>query len=915
MRGKGTQPFSLVCADRAQGGVLVGFDVHGRFGPVGELEGDGALEIGEGVEVEFAGADGFAARGGEVEGGLEDVEEGGVAVLGGDLGEANRFLGGVHVGGLGLDAFLRVDEAGVGFADLVLDLQAGFVAGDVGGVERGGVGLDLALAGEAVEDIPGSEQADAVVILVVLKRDFVLVTKFLVGDEGVDARQEGGLVDLDAALADFDLVIDHLQFGAAGESEIDEVIDLDIADGRTVEIFVDDERRRVGGELFRPFDAEELAERDFRGDEVVLQLVEARLLVAETDLGAEDIEAGGVACVEEGLLARLFLVEELDGLPAGIDLGLVDDDVVDGVLHFFEDLIDGGAELDQRGLVLELGDGDLLAVDAAGIEALGDGKLDGPEVAEALDGGVGALGEEIVVAFLDAAVDCDLGIEGGFGGDDEAARAFDVALGAEDVGVALEGELEAFVEGVCGRWRPGGGEGWIGAESGDEEEADDGRGEHSRLPHTFCSDCPEGENSFEVVRQAGITGFKDQILRVMLPLPKPGSKPLLERYASDVATKLRHKYRPYYHTAEKQEGAFVMVGGRRMLLMSSNEYLGLSTHPKVRRAAVEAIAEWGTSPCGSRLANGSRAYHDELESALAKFLGQEACHVFSAGYLACMGALSTLVRRGDALLVDKSIHSSLWDGALLSGASIERFNHEDLEALERDLALLPAEQTKAIAVDGVYSMEGHIASLPRIVELADKFGALVIVDDAHGFGVLGREGRGTADHHGVTDRVDVITGSFSKALASTGGFIAGSREIVEYLRSNCRQIIFSAGLPASQAAAALAALEVMQTEPEHRRRLLENSAYYRAGLTALGVDFWNSPTPGLPIVLGDKEKCYRVWSMLWEEGFFTVMAISPGVPAGKDLIRTAVTALHTQEQLDQFLEALQRALKKVGLWS
>ena len=555
-----------------------------------------------------------------------------------------------------------------------------------------------------------------------------------------------------------------------------------------------------------------------------------------------------------------------------------------------------------------------MAVDAAGIEALGDGELDGPEVAKALDGGVGALGEEIVVSLLDAAIDADLGIEGRFGGDDQAARALDVALGAEDVGIALKGELKALVERVGGCGHPGNRKRRVGAKNGDEEDGETGKDKWPRIPHIFCSDCPEGENSFEVVRQAGITGFKDQILRVMLPPPKPGSKPLLERYASDVATKLRQKYRPYYHSAEKQEGVYVKVDGRRMLLMSSNEYLGLSAHPKVRRAAVEAIAEWGTSPCGSRLANGSRAYHLELESALARFLGQEACHVFSAGYLACMGVLSTLVRRGDALLVDKSIHSSLWDGALLSGASIERFNHEDLDALERDLSALPLEQAKAIAVDGVYSMEGHIASLPRLVELAEKHGALIIVDDAHGFGVLGRDGRGTADHHGVADRVDVITGSFSKALASTGGFIAGSREIIEYLRSNCRQIIFSAALPASQAAAALAALEVMQTEPEHRQRLSENSAYYRAGLTALGVDFWDSPTPGFPIVLGDKEKSYRVWSMLWEEGFFTVMAISPGVPAGKDLIRTAVTALHTRLQLDQFLAALQRVLKKVGLF-
>jgi len=402
---------------------------------------------------------------------------------------------------------------------------------------------------------------------------------------------------------------------------------------------------------------------------------------------------------------------------------------------------------------------------------------------------------------------------------------------------------------------------------------------------------------------------------VTLSLLKSSSKPLLERCASDLSTKLRLKYQPYYHSVESQDGPHVMVKGRRMLMMSSNEYLGLSSHLKVKQASLDAIKVWGTSPCGSRLANGSRQYHDELESALADFLGVEACHVFSAGYLACMASLSTLLHRGDALMVDKSIHSALWDGALLSNASIERFNHENLPELETLLASLPENQAKAIAVDGVYSMEGHIASLPKIVDLAQKYRALVIVDDAHGFGVLGREGRGTVDHHQLTGQVEVMTGSFSKALASTGGFIAGSREIIEYLRSNCRQIIFSAALPASQAVAALTALRVMQEEPEHRQRLLDNANHYRSGLRELGVDFWDSPTPGHPIVLADKEKCYRVWSHLWEQGFFTVMAISPGVPAGKDLIRTAVTALHTSEQIDLFLAALRTALKKIGFVS
>jgi 8-amino-7-oxononanoate synthase len=399
---------------------------------------------------------------------------------------------------------------------------------------------------------------------------------------------------------------------------------------------------------------------------------------------------------------------------------------------------------------------------------------------------------------------------------------------------------------------------------------------------------------------------------VNLPSFLTGSKPLLDRYSSDLGTKLRLKYQPYYHAVESRDGAHVQVKGRCMLMMSSNEYLGLSTHPRVLRASAAATEKWGTSPCGSRLANGNRRLHEELEEQLAAFLGVEACHVLSAGYLACMGALSTPVRRGDALVVDKSIHSALWDGALLSGATIERFEHEDMADLERLLQALPDNQAKAIAVDGVYSMEGHIASLPRIVELAAKHRAIVIVDDAHGLGVLGRDGRGTVDHHGLTGKVELIVGSFSKSLASTGGFMAGSRAIIDYLRSSCRQIIFSAGLPASQAGAASEALRVLVEEPEHCARLRANADHYRAGLRELGVDFWNSPTAGLPIVLGDKEKCYRVWQSLWEQGYFTVMAISPGVPAGRDLIRTSVTAQHTPEQIDGFLLALRRALEKIG---
>lgn len=390
------------------------------------------------------------------------------------------------------------------------------------------------------------------------------------------------------------------------------------------------------------------------------------------------------------------------------------------------------------------------------------------------------------------------------------------------------------------------------------------------------------------------------------------SKPILERCRSDTVTRLRLKYTPYYHVVEKAEGVDIVVNGRPMVMMSSNEYLGLSRHPKVIAAAKQAVDAWGTSSCGSRLANGSRGYHRELEETLAAFLGKEACHVTAAGYLACVCSLSSLVQRGDALIVDQSIHASLWDGALLSGAKIERFTH-DVASLQNLLAQLDPKQPKAIAVDGVHSLEGHIAPLPKIAELADEHQAALVVDDAHGLGILGRDGRGVCDELGVTGQVDLIAGSFSKSLASVGGFVAGSKSLIEFLRSNSRQIIFSAALSPSSAASALAALRVMQEEPDHRERLWSNTRYLRRILDELGLDYGDSPTPALPIVIGDKEKCYWLWKSLWDQGFFTVISIPPAVPAGKDLIRVAITALHTTEQIERFGEALQVAMKRAGV--
>lgn len=409
-----------------------------------------------------------------------------------------------------------------------------------------------------------------------------------------------------------------------------------------------------------------------------------------------------------------------------------------------------------------------------------------------------------------------------------------------------------------------------------------------------------------------LTGWTQKLMTSQAAFFKK-TKPIVERCESDLNTRLRLKYAPYYRAAESADGINLVVDGRPMLLMSSNEYLGLSRHPKVIEAAKRAVDQWGASACGSRLANGSRAYHTELEEDLAAFLGKEACHVTAAGYLACMCSISSLARRGDAVIVDPNIHSSLWDGVLLSGAKIERFAHNDMDSLAKLLAELDPKQAKVIVVDGVYSMEGHVAPLPQLVELAEQYQAVVVVDEAHSIGVLGRDGRGVCDQSGVTGRVELICGSFSKALASTGGFVAGSRAMIEYLRSNSRQIIFSAAISPAAAASARAALGVIQVEPEHHERLWANYRHLKAILEKLGLDYWSSPTPALPIVVGDKEKCYWMWKTLWEQGFFTVMSLPPGVPPGKDLLRCAVTAMHTAEQLDRFGEALKLAMKRAGV--
>ncbi len=391
------------------------------------------------------------------------------------------------------------------------------------------------------------------------------------------------------------------------------------------------------------------------------------------------------------------------------------------------------------------------------------------------------------------------------------------------------------------------------------------------------------------------------------------------RCVNDDITKLRLKYAPYYHAPEWQDGTSIRLEGRDMIMLASNDYLGLSWHPKVVEAARAALVQWGTSTTGARVANGSRSYHIALEEKLAAFLGREACHIHAAGYLSCMSAVAAFAQKGDTILADKNIHSCLWDGIRLSAASVERFAHNNPNDLRDVASTTPDGSPQMLVIEGVYSMEGHIARVPEflaaVTESAEgrgnNFPCFTVLDDAHGFGVLGRQGRGTADHFGVNDKIDILCGSLSKALASTGGFVSGSRDLIEYMRTHGKHTLFSAALSPAQAAAASAAIDVLQTEPEHLERLWSNTRRYKQILADLGLDTWDSETPAMPIVLGSKERVYHFWRALREKGIFSVMSLVPAVPPGKDLIRTAISARHTDEQLEKIADAMAYAKKHV----
>lgn len=371
-------------------------------------------------------------------------------------------------------------------------------------------------------------------------------------------------------------------------------------------------------------------------------------------------------------------------------------------------------------------------------------------------------------------------------------------------------------------------------------------------------------------------------------------------------------YYPYFIALDGNEGTEAIYRGRRLLMFGSNNYLGLTTHPKVRQAAIDAIRQYGTSCTGSRFLNGTLRLHEQLEEELADWVGKPAALVFSTGYQTNLGTISALVGRRDYAVLDKEDHACIVDGAQLSFGEMKRFRHNDVADLERVLASLPEDAGKLVVVDGLFSMEGDIAPLPEMIPVVKRYGARLMVDDAHAMGVLGG-GRGTAAHFGVTDGVDLIMSTFSKSFASLGGFIAGDPDVIGYIKHHGRSLIFSASIPPSNAAAALAALEVMRTEPERIQRVNDNAAYMRQELKRLGFDTGNSCTPVVPIIIGDDQLCFYVWRQLFDAGLFVNPVISPAVPKGRALLRTSYMATHTQEQLDRALAIYEQVGKAVGL--
>jgi 8-amino-7-oxononanoate synthase len=360
---------------------------------------------------------------------------------------------------------------------------------------------------------------------------------------------------------------------------------------------------------------------------------------------------------------------------------------------------------------------------------------------------------------------------------------------------------------------------------------------------------------------------------------------------------------PYFRAIESDQDTVVSINGKKILMLGSNNYLGLTNHPRVKEAAIKAIKQYGTGCAGSRFLNGTLRIHIECEERLAEFMKKEAVLLFSTGFQANQGVISTLVGRNGFAITDSLDHASIIDGARLAFGKMVKFRHNDMQDLERVLQTLE-NRSKIVITEGVFSMEGDICKLPEIVELCEKYEADLLLDDAHGVGVLGDEGQGTAEHFHMTDSVELIVGTFSKSLASIGGFVGASKDVIHYLKHNSRALIFSASPPPASVAAVIEALNIIHEEPERRELLWRNSDYLRKGLQSLGLDTGTSETPIIPVFVGDPMNTFQICHMMQEEGVFINPVVPPAVQPGQSLIRFSVMSTHTLEQLDFALDKI-----------
>lgn len=371
---------------------------------------------------------------------------------------------------------------------------------------------------------------------------------------------------------------------------------------------------------------------------------------------------------------------------------------------------------------------------------------------------------------------------------------------------------------------------------------------------------------------------------------------------------------PYYRAISSgQDPVVTMADGRKALMFGSNSYLGLSDDPRLKEAAIEAIRKYGSSCSGSRFLNGTLDLHEELEAKLAAFVGKDAAVTYSTGFQVNLGTISALGFRNGYILLDELDHACIIDGSRLGYSKVFKFKHNDLESLEKKLKVCEADAPKLIVVDGVYSMEGDIAPVTGICDLCEKYNAAFMIDDAHGLGVLGKNGSGTAAHFGETERVDLIMGTFSKSFGSLGGFVAGSNEMINFLKHTARSLIFSASMTPAAAAAALKALEIMQTEPERLENLWTVTRHAQKAFKDNGFDTGHTQSPIIPLFVRDTDKCLAVVKDALEEGVFITPVIAPAVPDGDSLIRFALMATHSTSQVDEAVEKLTRIFKKYGI--